>query len=599
MVKSKGTVLLVDDNPALLKLLAKYMKDNGYEVLTSLDGLSAIEQAVAHKPHTIVLDIMMPGVDGVLVLKQLKSSQITKGIPVIMLTGISDKEKVLETIKEGAAEYVVKGATNTIELCKRIAAWVEKRKEEVEKEAEMASLEADSENQEHESGLAKRERAIAEWDLRDIIKKMSARKTCPKAIAKIISTALNPDATIREWDKIIEKYRGIANLIHKLTTTSLIGKPFECEKAEDAVAKIGVSRLRSLAISLAFLFTYGLRMSDDIEEQYLEWRHALKVGVIARSLALACSPGNVDTAFAAGMLHDVGKSIFREQIAEEFKVVRKDWEATRDPSVTIEKAIIGVDHAEYSGHILKGWEMPPELVEPIALHHTSWKDAKKLATQNPDLVALIKLANTLAKVWGKTAIYGDGAEEIPDSLTRYLGLEADMLDSLKETSLRDLETLEDALLGSLKENVPNSTANEFRRNDLENQTVVVIDGAPPVVDPLSLFFKEAGVEVTVAPPQTRYDNLAFQACIIIMIRSLADQDRAREAIESIRPDGSTTPLAVIATGKSIAERLKQEHIAGTRTFTCPYSLKGLVSYLFPETTDAESETMEEPANIAE
>ncbi|RKY29032.1 MAG: hypothetical protein DRP79_01440, partial [Planctomycetota bacterium] len=175
MVKSKGTVLLVDDNPALLKLLAKYMKDNGYEVLTSLDGLSAIEQAVAHKPHTIVLDIMMPGVDGVLVLKQLKSSQITKGIPVIMLTGISDKEKVLETIKEGAAEYVVKGATNTIELCKRIAAWVEKRKEEVEKEAEMASLEADSENQEHESGLTKRERAIAEWDLRDIIKKMSAR----------------------------------------------------------------------------------------------------------------------------------------------------------------------------------------------------------------------------------------------------------------------------------------------------------------------------------------------------------------------------------------------------------------------------------------
>ncbi|MBI3316149.1 MAG: response regulator, partial [Candidatus Omnitrophica bacterium] len=83
---TKKTVLLIDDEKDILKLLQYNLEKEGFGVLTATSGESGFELAKAKRPDLVVLDIMMPGMDGLEVLKLLKKTSQTQPIPVVMLT---------------------------------------------------------------------------------------------------------------------------------------------------------------------------------------------------------------------------------------------------------------------------------------------------------------------------------------------------------------------------------------------------------------------------------------------------------------------------------------------------------------------------------
>ncbi len=100
--------LVVDDDQLLLRLVEINLTKIGVKVLTAPSGREALRLASAERPHIILLDIMMPGMDGYEVLRQLKASDETRDIPIIMLTaktGMEDREKCLEM---GAVVYMTK-----------------------------------------------------------------------------------------------------------------------------------------------------------------------------------------------------------------------------------------------------------------------------------------------------------------------------------------------------------------------------------------------------------------------------------------------------------------------------------------------------------
>ncbi len=104
----KPTVLTIDDDPVVRKLVKKAVEGMGYgsvEVPSGIDGLSYLEQAI---PQLILLDAMMPVVDGFEVLKKIKEHKEWRSIPVMMFTAVSHEEKVREAIKLGAADYLLK-----------------------------------------------------------------------------------------------------------------------------------------------------------------------------------------------------------------------------------------------------------------------------------------------------------------------------------------------------------------------------------------------------------------------------------------------------------------------------------------------------------
>ena len=105
MSASARRILVVDDDPMVATTVQRVLRPEGYEVDVALGGAEALEQARAHRPDLVVLDLMMPGIDGLEVCRQLRASG---SLPILMLTarsGTADRVRGLDT---GADDYLVK-----------------------------------------------------------------------------------------------------------------------------------------------------------------------------------------------------------------------------------------------------------------------------------------------------------------------------------------------------------------------------------------------------------------------------------------------------------------------------------------------------------
>ena len=102
-------VLVVEDEEHIQRLVKIVLEKNGHNVSTADTGEEALEKLDGGlRPKLILLDIMMPGIDGLQVLRKVKSNQLTKDIPVVMLTALAQESVVLQGIKLGAKGYIRK-----------------------------------------------------------------------------------------------------------------------------------------------------------------------------------------------------------------------------------------------------------------------------------------------------------------------------------------------------------------------------------------------------------------------------------------------------------------------------------------------------------
>ncbi|MEJ5349614.1 MAG: response regulator transcription factor [Desulfosoma sp.] len=105
---ARGKVLIIEDDKDILNLVAWHLKAADYEVLKAEDGVSGLERATQEKPDLIVLDLMLPGMDGLEVCKALKRHQDTASIPIIILTARGEEADRILGLEMGGDDYVVK-----------------------------------------------------------------------------------------------------------------------------------------------------------------------------------------------------------------------------------------------------------------------------------------------------------------------------------------------------------------------------------------------------------------------------------------------------------------------------------------------------------
>ncbi|MDH4140108.1 MAG: response regulator [Coriobacteriia bacterium] len=101
-------ILAVDDEPSIVRLVSAALTARGYEVSVAHNGEEALDMVRSEHPDLIVLDIMMPKMDGREVQRRLQSDAKTKDIPVIFLSAIGDLDSQLDTLEEGDVEYLTK-----------------------------------------------------------------------------------------------------------------------------------------------------------------------------------------------------------------------------------------------------------------------------------------------------------------------------------------------------------------------------------------------------------------------------------------------------------------------------------------------------------
>ncbi len=104
----KKSVLIVDDEWRTREMLRMLLEMEGYEVFEAEDGLDALEKVSLYKPNVMVLDVMMPKMDGISTCKTLRSNPETADLPIIMLSGKTQEESIREGLEAGATAYLTK-----------------------------------------------------------------------------------------------------------------------------------------------------------------------------------------------------------------------------------------------------------------------------------------------------------------------------------------------------------------------------------------------------------------------------------------------------------------------------------------------------------
>ncbi len=107
-MSQKFKILCVEDNPDTQRMLTFLLTQAGYEVITADDGLQAIQKAKAWRPALILMDMMMPRMSGAEAIKRLRQMQVTKDIPILVLSAYQEQALIDEALRAGADNYLIK-----------------------------------------------------------------------------------------------------------------------------------------------------------------------------------------------------------------------------------------------------------------------------------------------------------------------------------------------------------------------------------------------------------------------------------------------------------------------------------------------------------
>ena len=117
-------VLLVEDDPSVLEMYRLKLELDGYRVNTALDGEEGLKKAGDLAPDIIFLDIRLPKMDGLEVLRKLRAQEKTRNIPVIILSNYDEDDLVARGLRLGAHEYLIKPRTTPTSLSEGIEDWL-------------------------------------------------------------------------------------------------------------------------------------------------------------------------------------------------------------------------------------------------------------------------------------------------------------------------------------------------------------------------------------------------------------------------------------------------------------------------------------------
>jgi DNA-binding response OmpR family regulator len=127
MEPSKTKILIVEDEEILLTALSEELKQEGFIVVGAKDGQEGVEKAQAEKPDLVLLDLVMPRLDGIGALKAMKDNAEIREIPVVILTNLSDYDKISDALSLGAMDYLVKANYRLEDLVNKIKTVLERR----------------------------------------------------------------------------------------------------------------------------------------------------------------------------------------------------------------------------------------------------------------------------------------------------------------------------------------------------------------------------------------------------------------------------------------------------------------------------------------
>ena len=349
-------ILIIDDTPFWRDVTTEALRQKGFTTFTASDGVEALKVLRDHPADLIILDIEMPGMQGLDFLQKIRSTETLKTTPVIMLTGDMQRAHVIQATQLGAADYLLKARFSMADLLSRIdrrlpAAGINPRPPTVStspmKEPDIKPL-------------LTRQQSIAR-----ATQAMSGRNISVAA-AEVISLANSPRSDLSDLADVIGRDPILsAKVFQASNQASNSGRRVVVTTLPEAVRILGCMRVRDIAVAVG-IFEAMPAPIDRHFDPIRSWQHSLAV---ARICSMLAPPETSGTAYLAGLCHDLGEFLFRTHFGQEHDEVLRAQAATGKPQYELERLMLGITHGELAQTILHCLELPEAISRPIAEHH--------------------------------------------------------------------------------------------------------------------------------------------------------------------------------------------------------------------------------------
>jgi HD-like signal output (HDOD) protein/CheY-like chemotaxis protein len=420
-------ILIVDDMAIVREPLSAALGHAGFETAVSEGGAGAIPLMVKKAPDLVVLDIQMPNVDGLTILRQMRSDPTLRGIPVIVLSSGADRETVAAAARLGISGYVLKDSFSMQELIKRIREALAPPATSAKGRAKDTPVKAPpvapapggaraarSPSTAADHGASKPPAAarvpassagptpaavtpaMTREQLFALVDRCGELQGLSPTMSYVVQLTANSSVTADVLAKAISQDQALVVKVLKLANSSVYTRGAPVDSIQKAVVRIGLDRIRQAVLNISVVERFSsVAFSERLETRQF-WEHSIACGIIAAEIAHHIDAQHADSAYTSGLMHDVGRVVLAEQLKDTYVRV---IDAAREANIPLELAetrMLGASHADVMERILPKWGFPKRLVKPVVLHHSSAGVIRSAAPEQMDDTAALSLANRLA-----------------------------------------------------------------------------------------------------------------------------------------------------------------------------------------------------------
>lgn len=473
------TILIVDDMAVIREPIAATLKLQGYATICASSGQEALSLLRSNKPDLLLLDVVMPEMDGLQVLRAMRADASLPQPPVILLTAMDARAHVLAARELGVKHYLLKSQFSLEEMINRVrhvlsegGPGTEKsgvRPEEVGaqrgKAGESGAPSVAGKNVASQAsapqGRSAESSANAPTPLvlhaikpimirSELLRRLEAGpelKALSPTVTELMQLTESSDASAERVAKAIKRDPSVALKVLRLANSAAYSRGDRVESVDQAVVRIGMGQIRQAVLNISVLDRFKSSGAEGGLDVLQFWEHAIACGLIAAQLARARGGHEPDVAFTMGLLHDIGRIVCAEELGESYTQVLRVAGECLQPVEQVELQMLQINHAEITDKILRAWRFPQTLIEPIAYHHMALSEVRKLARQRTPEVATLALADRLAHA---LMLGSSGNESIypTEELCGELQIDASVISQIEDTASEQTDEVKFAMLSA-------------------------------------------------------------------------------------------------------------------------------------------------------
>lgn len=571
------TILVVDDMELFREPIAAALRLRGFEVKTAGDGHTALRLARNQPPDLVLLDLAMPGMDGLSVLALMRADSRLEDLPVILLTAVADRDYVIRAGKLGAKYYLLKTQFSIDQLVDRaklvLAESASRRRRLVESgPLPQQPLCAESQTSPNPPAAeALKDPAVAppatpgdpmaalkaikplikRSEMYDRIDGAGELQALSPTVSKVIKLTERERSTAEEIAKAIKQDSAMAIKILRLANSVAFARGQIVDTVDKAVARLGVSEIRQAMLNLNVIKHFGATNLCGRVNIGQFWEHSIGCGIIAAQIATRCAPEEVDTAFTMGLVHDLGRLLFMQELGDTYEQVLETAEQLGLPLEHVESRLLMVSHAEVMDRLLHAWHFPKELIDPVVFHHLPLADIRHMAAKRFHEVVTLALADRLCHA----LLIGDSGNRVLYPIEDYceaLGMDAEVITHIEQIALDETSNLK---LGLMAESSGDgwTDAREEVRGQLPDGFRPLVVSEKPVFDSVRIWCDQLRV------PGDEEPSIAIvHACSAASLPGLLNRLAKLEREEGV----ARLPLIVILPeghNQSVAPMVERSH----------------------------------------